>query len=167
MDEIFPPEFGPGWLESEQVKRARNGDREAALALLETAGLGLMARSLEPVVADYLAEAFLAAHEGLKDETARPGEVLTTAFRLERGRGRPDQRRTNERDSDIAVWVHLAVHRGTNLSGAKRRAATLFGVANVDRILRANSPVSVPADAVDWWESHFAEERKPLPPARR
>jgi hypothetical protein len=90
-DNEFPPEFGPGWLEAQTVARARAGDREAALALLETAGLSLMARSLEPAVADYLAEVLLAAHEGLKDDAAKPGEVLTKAFRLGRRRGRPDQ----------------------------------------------------------------------------
>jgi hypothetical protein len=167
MDDIFPPGFGPGWLEKKMVARARAGDRDAALALLETAGLSLMARSMEPVVADYVAEVLLAAHEGLKDEAARPGEVLTKAFRLERRRGRPDESRTKERDSDLAVWVHLAVERGADLSGAKRRAASLFGVVNVDRVLRANSPVSVPPDAMDYWESHFKEQRKPLPPPRR
>ena len=165
-DNEFPPEFGPGWLEAQTVARARAGDREAALALLETAGLSLMARSLEPAVADYMAEVLLAAHECLKDDAARPGEVLTKAFRLGRRRGRPDESRTLERDSDIAVWVHLAVERGAKLSGAKRRASTLFGVANVDRVLRANSPVSIPADALERWESYFNEHRKPLPPRR-
>lgn len=167
MDDVSPSDFGPGWLESEMVNRARDGDRDAALALLESAGLALMARSIRPEVADYLAEALLAAHEGLISEADRPGNVLEVAFRLKRGRGAPVRRRTGERESDIAVWVHLAVQRGTSLSGAKRKAAKDFGVANIDRILSANKPVHVPADAVSWWESHFVQQRKPLPPPRR
>ena len=155
----------PDWYVRETIRRAKDGDTEAALELLHTAMCGLLAHSINPNVSDYLADCLAAAHTALSDKNDRPGEVLVKAFNLTKEPRRPNAAKTQERDSNIALWVQMAQDEcGMGASAAKVAAGELFGVENINRVLRDAGGV-VDYHAVNC-RQHFLDIGKPLPTRR-
>lgn len=140
----------------ETLRRANEGDREAALEAIEIALAELLQGSIDRDLGLYLAICF---QKALAD---KDNPDFLRAFNLSRSRGRPNISDTADRDSDIAIWVHLAVEqRGHSLADAKAWAGDLFGVENIDRALRNAGEVK---DCnVLACEKHFDLTQKALP----
>ena len=140
----------------ETLRRANKGDREAALDAIEIALSGLLQGSLDRDLGLYLAICF---QKALED---RNNPDFLKAFNLSRSKGRPNNGNTAERDSDIAIWVHLAVEqRGYSIADAKVMASELFGIENIDRTLRKAGEVKN-CDLLAC-ERYFQILQKPLP----
>jgi hypothetical protein len=134
--------FDESRYEWQVVDRVDRGEPGAALLAVDLAAFGLLRRSISPCLADYLAQALDETYRAIK-AGARPGDAFEKAFRLERQRGRPVSQRTTDRDFDVALWVHLAVHGyGLSLKDAKIDAADVFNVANVERCLRSTGKIT-------------------------
>jgi hypothetical protein len=153
------------WLIKETVRRAKDGDTDAALELINTAMCELWARSINPIVFDYLADCLLRAHKGLSDKEGRPGEVLIKAFNLTKRKRRPTAATTQTRDWQVAVWVQMAQDEcRLSATAAKNAASDLFGVENINRVLRdAGGVVEYHAENC---RQHFLDIGKALPPRR-
>lgn len=151
------------WFIKETVRRAKDGDTDAALELMHTAMCELWARSINPNVSDYIADCLLRAHKGLSDREGRPGDVLIKAFNLTKPQRRPTASTTQTRDSNIAVWVQMAQDEcGLSATAAKNAASDLFAVENINRVLRdAGGDVEYCAESC---RQYFSDIGKPLPP---
>ena len=140
----------------ETLRRANEGDREAALEAIEIALAELLQGSIDRDLGLYLAICF---QKALAD---KDNPDFLRAFNLSRSRGRPNISNTADRDSDIAIWVHLAVEqRGYSIADAKEMASELFGIANIDRTLRNAGEVK-DCDLLAC-ERYFQILQKPLP----
>lgn len=155
----------PEWFVREMVRRARGGDADAALELMHTAMCGLLARSINPHVSDYLADCLMRAHKALSDKDGRPGDALAKAFNLTKEPRRPKDAKKPERDSNIAVWVQMAQDECCmDETEAKAAAGELFGIENINRVLRDAGGVH--EYHADNCRKLFVEIGKPLPPRR-
>lgn len=97
----------------------------------------------------------------LRERDTLTGNTFLRAFNLTRPRKRPEDPRVLSRNIDIAAWVHIAQTRGMTHANAKSRAADLFAVENIDRILRdVQGMTDVNEDA---YEELFAARGTPLP----
>ena len=155
----------PDWLVREMVRRAKDGDTDAALELMQVAMCELLARSINPHISDYLADCLMRAHKALSNRDGRPSEVLVNAFNLTRQKRRPNAAKTQERDWNVAVWVQMAQDEcRLSATAAKNAAGELFGVENINRVLRdAGGVVEYHAENC---RKHFLDIGKPLPPRR-
>lgn len=155
----------PDWFVREMIRRAKDGDTDAALEILHTAMCELLARSVNPHVSDYLASCLMSAHKALSNKDGRPGEALVKAFNLTKKPRRPNAEKTQERDSNLAIWVQMAQDEcRMSPTAAKVAAGELFGVENVNRILRdAGGVIDYHADNC---RKYFLAIGKPLPPRR-
>ena len=153
------------WRIRETVRRAKGGDTDAALDLMHTAMCQLWVRSINPHVSDYLADCLLRAHKGLSDKEGRPGDVLIKAFNLTKRKQRPTAATTQTRDWKVAVWVQMAQDEcRLSATAAKNAASELFGVENINRVLRdAGGVVEYHAE---YYRQHFLDIGKALPPRR-
>ena len=159
-DELFPD---PSWLKRQTIIRARNGDLEAALDLILSAAASLHARSINPVVADYRANALTDAWHSIKNDGSLAEDALASAFNLKRQPFRTASLKTAEKASNVAIWIEIAVsERGLTWKDAKGLASDLFGVSNVDRALRDAGPIE--SFNLDACVLHFESIGKPLPP---
>jgi hypothetical protein len=143
-------------LNFETIKRAKEGDRDAAVELIHLAMAGLYLGRVRSDVAFYLAEAF---RQMLPDPC---GDSFEEAFNLKRLRRRPKSKTAGDRNTLAAVWVSIATQRGMALVDAKACAAELWAIENIERTIR-NEKVSPKDDGADLWDRVFLELRKPLP----
>ena len=149
-----------GAFEAETLRRAREGGRAENMDALELAVSGLFSGSLSYSLALYLAQGL---EEAMQRKGGLSGASFVRAFKLSRlKKGHPAQEETAGRNSQLAVWVHLAERRGLSPADAKGKAEDLFNVANAARCLREAGPVSeVDEEACEGW---LARAGKPLPP---
>ena len=163
---VEPDDFySPDWYVKETISRAKGGDTDAALELMHTALCGLLAHSVNPYVSDYLADCLMDAHKALSDRESRPGVALAKAFNFAKEPGRPNDARIQERYSNIAIWVQMAQNEcGMTGPEAKAAASELFGVENINRVLREAGGVHEYHS--DNCRKHFLAIERPLPPRR-
>ena len=124
---------------AELVPLANEGDRMCAHQLLWMSARTLRAGALlDPVVAVYLANALDKVADFMSNHPDEfPGEAFAEAFNFPRRRGRQASWQTESRDLLIMVWVRAALNdRRMTMAEAKRQAAELFGLENIDRVLR-------------------------------
>jgi hypothetical protein len=157
---------------AETLRRARAGDREAALDAIDLCISALQSRRISRAMCDYLATALSIAIQGPAN-AKQHGAAFLEAFHLQKPANRPQDESRAARDADIANWVHLAVKlRDLSLPEAKLAAEEPFGVENIARSLRAagfegSAWVLKPFRGnAALCEELFAKQGRPLPSRR-
>lgn len=132
----------------------KESDEAATKILMDFSYRQARGAAHEPVVLSWLADV---ADDLLDHRDARG------AFRLlPRERGR---QRDHDAQLDYAIWVHLAEQRGLDHASAIAEAAMAFGRddSSIRRAIRGDAGRVEFVDEA-WYEEHFAQLGKPLPP---